>query len=364
MGLDVESMLAEISPDAPCGADLEYDPVTLQLEQEFSKGTTEGNIVDADDGDDEEPSWSDCRSMCRDLLGRTRDLRLIIKLTVAEMMTDGPTGARDGVRLLKETIERHWDHVYPQLDPDDDNDPLERVNAISAMVAPRSVKEDPIKFRDRLAEMPLAKSRALGIASARFAQKVESYSAGDEEGDQKRKQLNAIIQDADLDEMQEAGEAVTALVEEIRGVDAALTEKVGAGASINFNDLIAEAEHMKTRLDGWLKTRGVGTEPEPGEEMIGEDGQVVQAAGGNGAVMMQAGPPGQVRTIEDVKDALNKVVDYYQEHEPSSPVAMIVQVASCLAGKGFLDIAQAMTPEAVSTLVEIRKTVTGEGDDD
>ena len=97
------------------------------------------------------------------MLERTRDLRVAVYLTRALLNTDGLPGFADGLALLEGLLERYWDQVYPQLDPDDDNDPTLRINTIVALCDPETTLYD-------LRGAPLVSSRALGRFSLRDVQ--------------------------------------------------------------------------------------------------------------------------------------------------------------------------------------------------
>ena len=165
MAIDVEALLADIDPESPCGEDMTYDPAYLELER-IAQGTPEqqvGNTIVAA----EEPIWRDVRDQAMALLERTRDLRVVIYFALASMRLDGLPGLRDGLALLRGTIDKRSQTVHPQLDPDDDNDPLERMNIISSLSPPPLIYGDPMQFKARLRETPLCNSKQLGRFSLR-----------------------------------------------------------------------------------------------------------------------------------------------------------------------------------------------------
>ncbi len=152
---DVDTLLAEISPDSPCGKDITYDVSFLELEQ-LVQGTAETQVGDYIQ-ESEEPDWEKVHSHSLELLERSRDLRLINYLALSALCLEGLSGFCDGLALLRGVVERYWDHVFPQLDPEDANDPLERINIISSLSPPNTVMsdQDPMKFIPRLMEIPL-----------------------------------------------------------------------------------------------------------------------------------------------------------------------------------------------------------------
>ncbi|HEY0818509.1 MAG TPA: type VI secretion system protein TssA, partial [Rhizobacter sp.] len=130
--LPVEDLLASLGDDAPCGADLEYDPGFLALE-EAARGKPEqqfGDTVIAAEG----PDWRAVSEQALELARRTRDLRVAVLLARASARLKGVVAYASGVSLIAGLLERHWDHVYPLLDADDNNDPTMRLNALAPLV--------------------------------------------------------------------------------------------------------------------------------------------------------------------------------------------------------------------------------------
>ena len=54
------------------------------------------------------------------LLPKSKDLRIAVYLTRAAVRTDGLAGLADGLEVLAGFVEKYWDGVHPQLDPDDE----------------------------------------------------------------------------------------------------------------------------------------------------------------------------------------------------------------------------------------------------
>src|SRR6187551_1871804 len=114
--LDVESLLAPVSPEAPCGENLEYDADYTAMEQaaagkpeqQFGKTVIPG----------EEPDWKDVLARAKELLGRSKDLRIAQYLVQSATRMDGLAGLADGLAVLSGLVDRYWDGVHPQLDPE------------------------------------------------------------------------------------------------------------------------------------------------------------------------------------------------------------------------------------------------------
>lgn len=95
MSIDLEGLLDDLSPGVLCGENLSCDPAYLAQERP-AQGTPElqmGETIVAG----HEPNW------------------------------------RDGLALILGPLERHWEYPHQQLDPDDDNDPMDRSNMIGSL---------------------------------------------------------------------------------------------------------------------------------------------------------------------------------------------------------------------------------------
>ncbi len=131
MQIDNAPLLRPVDEQVPSGPNLEYTPEFQSLEelarprQERALGA--GVLVP------DAPQWRQVAESAEHLLGRSKDLRLGILLSIARLHQDGLVGWSSGVGLLRQLLEQFWGDVHPHLDADEDNDPTERVNAIAAL---------------------------------------------------------------------------------------------------------------------------------------------------------------------------------------------------------------------------------------
>ncbi|MGI4977713.1 MAG: ImpA family type VI secretion system protein [Janthinobacterium lividum] len=153
MPLDDAATLPDIAPDAPCGPNLEFDPEFAEFER-LVQGRPEqqygATIVPA-----EEPDWKEVVARGRALLGRTHDLRVMAQLAVARLQREGVEGFAEALGLVREAVETRWAQVHPLLDPEDDDDPTLRSNALLLVGEPGRVLRV-------LRVLPLARSARAG----------------------------------------------------------------------------------------------------------------------------------------------------------------------------------------------------------
>jgi type VI secretion system protein ImpA len=332
--IDLETLLADISPESPCGEDLSYDPAYSELERAL-QGSAEQQI-----GDQvipaEEPNWREVRDKALELLGRTKDLRVAVDLTLALMTTAGLPGLRDGLKLLAGLLEKHWEGVHPRLDPDDNNDPTERMNIIASL-APEGGFQDPFKFVPRLLEVPLCESPQMGRFSMRDILVARGELAHTGDGSPPNTaQVDAAFADSDPDALRGNVSAVAEAEGLLEGIEANLAERVGALHSPDLFKFRAAVKQVRGLLD------------EKAQRLLGEPGAAA-AEGEAGGAPAEAGGrlSGEINSREDVIRALDKISDYYRRCEPSSPVPMLVRRARRMVNMDFVEVIRDMLPNAM-----------------
>ncbi|MBT6039304.1 MAG: type VI secretion system protein TssA, partial [Halieaceae bacterium] len=156
--MNVEQLLEPISDDQPAGGDFEYDPAFGELER-ASQGKPSQELGDSV-SEGEPPEWQVVVSGAESLLGQTKDLRLAVLYTHGQLVTSGFAGLVAGLELTLGLLNRFWDSVHPQLDPDDDNDPTIRANTLSQLADEEALLKD-------LQVAPMISVRGFGTVSYR-----------------------------------------------------------------------------------------------------------------------------------------------------------------------------------------------------
>jgi type VI secretion system protein ImpA len=339
MALDIQGLLNEVSPDEPCGPDLSYDPAYFDLMKEAS-GTPDQQIGDSV-VEGQEPNWREVKSKAIDLFARTKDLNVTMTLMASLVSNDGISGMADGLELLEGLLERHWDRCHPRLDPEDNNDPLERMNIIASLAAAPGAAGDIFRFQTRLREAPLCESRQLGRFGLRdllIARGELAPPAGMEQVPDATL-IDGAFSETDIETLQRFGADATRAREAAARIDAWVTEKVGASQApslASFHEVLGQVHRV---LQEQLSRRGYGA---PAEAEASEPG----GPGGG------AGDPirGAVQSHNDVKVLLGKICEFYQRAEPASPVPLLLRRAERLVGKSFIEVVRDLSPDALSQL--------------
>ncbi len=343
MAIDIDNFLQDIGPESLCGDDLQYDPAFIELEQAI-KGKPEqqmgDTVVEA-----EPPNWRDIKKQSEALLSRTTDLRVLICYLRALIALEGFSGLQDGLTLIKSAVEKRWENIHPQLDPDDDNDPTERINVLMSLC-------DYETLLRPLQQTPLVESKALGRFNFReisIASGKSTATANEREISQTT--IDAVVQDSDLGHLQQTFQAVTASLDDINELEKQLTDYVGISEAPSFSDIRDFLKESKLFLMESLEKRGIG-----GELITEED-----AAGGEAVAVAPAKSiSGAINNNQDVIKTLSLVCEYYKKHEPSSPVPIFIDRAIRLVGKSFMEALKDIAPNGVDQA----KIISGKNDED
>lgn len=331
--IDVEQLLAEISPDAPSGEDLEYDPDFGEMER-AAQGKPEQQVGDAT-VPAEEPDWRTVKAKSTNLLGRTKDMRVAVHLVRALTHTDGLIGLDEGLTLLQSMLERFWDDVHPQLDPEDDLDPTARVNVLLSLCDPESMLHS-------VRVTPLVESRMMGRFSLRDMQIAAGEIPVPEGSEGQAPQLSAIeaaFMDVDLETLQATAAATREAIERVTAIEALMTDKVGTSHAVSLDPLTNVLKEAQKALAEQLERRGVQTEVAADE--LAEGAAPAAAAA-------QPAAPGTISTPEDVIRAIDRINEYYRRHEPSSPVPLLLERAKRLVSKDFMEILKDLAPDGLT----------------
>ncbi|NNE63464.1 MAG: type VI secretion system protein TssA, partial [Gammaproteobacteria bacterium] len=205
--LDLSQFLEEMSTESPCGEDLEYDPEFGEMER-AAQGKPEQQIGDtlipAEDAD-----WPAVKAKAISLFDRTKDLRVAVYLARSLLHTEGLFGLRDGLSLIQGLLEKYWESMHPQLDPDDNNDPTLRINTLTTLYDPETVLHS-------IREATLVNSSALGRFSLRdiliASGKMPPPTKSDEEVVE-LSTINAAFMDASPDDLQNTADAIRQSIE-------------------------------------------------------------------------------------------------------------------------------------------------------
>ncbi|MDP9896111.1 type VI secretion system protein ImpA [Variovorax boronicumulans] len=292
----------------PCGPSLEYDAEYAVLLSRMSpRGDAQyGQFV----GTPEAPNWAEIERDCRRLLLRTRDINLFVWLCRARARVAQAAGLAQSLVVLSEVLERWPDAVHPQLVVEGERDPAVRANALAALADPDGLLGDVreivvaanaarhLTVREierawsvpRLADAPSPESVAQQLAQLRLAANGDA--------------------DAPVNLLSQALRATRQIV------DWAARQLGGDAPSLQaLIDLLKPFDE----IDVVRRTESVS--PREGVPRPSVSGLVPR---------------------DDVLQAIRSARQWFENHEPSSPVAVLLKQAERMVGQRFALVANAI----------------------
>jgi type VI secretion system protein ImpA len=345
---EIDLLQSPVEGPLSCGEDLEYDPDFMALQQ-ATTGKREqqfgATIIPA-----EPPDWARVERIAKQLCERTRDLRVLVPLTLAWTETRGLPGYVDGLRLVDFVLQNFWDEVHPRVIADGFEDPLPRMNALAA----------------------LAETEGLG-RSVRDARLLDDGGSS-----VSLRQVEALLDSSKADQIDYPG-GIGRLREAARRAHEKATPAVVAlRAALELLQRIRETSERAlgqswapdfSRLERSLRTviqlLPEQAQPDPAPSLPGENdmnaqgtaqslssAQATIAGAASGGAGLRA--PGikeiEISSRDDVRVLLEKACEYLERTEPSHPAPMLIRRAQRLMDLNFFQIIEELVPEGLQKI--------------
>jgi len=354
---DIESLFLAVRPDLPCGEDISQADKLREswdklwdLVRPRSLGT-----VPRENEQLAEPDWGKVAQQSFSLLQGSRNLRVALYFALALLVTEGFSGLREGLYVIQGLLEHFWDDLYPRLDPEDGNDPTERVNTLLCLSSESASGGDPLYFRSRLLRVPLCNSPRMG----RFCLRDLQIARGEKkppDGAQSAPEMSVItaaFRETAVEELKSELLSIGQAVEHLDGIREVFLHRAAGGASPDLAGLRADLVKIRGVLE---EQTGLG----PGAGASAPEGARVDAPAGARSILT----PGEIQSRVDALLAVDKACQYFERHEPSSPVPLLLRRAQRLASKTFMEIIEDVCPNAMDQVTTVSgTTLTKKGND-
>jgi len=323
-------LLQPISPDRPCGENLEDTPLLASFDtfRLFGQATPPNARPDPGDREGKKllppPEWGEIKSQALEALRKSKDLRLLAHLGVASLRTDGLPAFVDTLAIASEWLTTYWAETYPPVD----EDALLRRNALNCFA-------DPMAVIDGLRRLPLVSSRQHGKFSLRDIDIAGGQlQPGEGETPAQEGPINAAFAEMPLDELKGLQQRVADAVAALKSISAAMSGAAGIEAAPEFDPLLSVFDRMGRALGAQfaIRTGGEGADAEG----LGSD------SAGPGAMAV-----GAIKSRQDAIRALDAVAEFFRRNEPSSPIPLFAERAKRLVAKNFLEVLADVAPDAV-----------------
>lgn len=345
--LDLESLATPLSPDAPCGPDLDFEG-----DMEFMNfvaridGILPSSYFSFDRNSIDFPREFDT---IRTLSERTHDLRLIVlhaKLAILSRDVSTFAAAVDTIAAL---LEQHWDDIHPR---GEDGDYLIRVATIQALDdAPHVVL--PLQYA------PLFENRRYGVFNWR-AQMIVAGAASAREGETlpDGAAIERILLETEIADVVARRDEIGRIADAAERLQSVSIDRGGYENQIVLERLKPLAEDIRNFLDRHIGSRDPALALNPPDGAAVPDDSAEAAAGdaGGSALPIVVGAaavpasqmPGAIATRKDAIRALDAAAAYFERYEPSSPSLLLIRYAINLIGKPFYDVVRTLMPSYAS----------------
>lgn len=318
--LSVESLLAPISADQPCGEDMSFSGEFDQIQEarrEDDPSLDQGEWVTSL----KEADWKLSASLAQQLLReRTKDLRLASWLTEALAKTNDISGMTSGYQIIDGLVSQYWEQMHPLAE---DGDLEQRIGNISWLIT-RCVQ--------LVRGFPLVRNKTLryGLVDLEYARAFQSaldrnQPQDDSDGAARLtlQQIREAQRNTPRSFYQESMAACvacrTAFDQMVEHIDAQLGME---GPS--FAPLRSALETYADTIERMARENGVISS---GNEEARDD--AFEDASAN----TEASPPassasGPLRSREQALRQLRQVAEFFRQTEPHSPVAYLADKAA------------------------------------
>ncbi|AZO09357.1 MULTISPECIES: type VI secretion system protein TssA [unclassified Mesorhizobium] len=370
--IDLALWLNPLNGANPSGEDLRNDPAFHELErltEQQKKVEYEGNNKSEVDVP---VDWSVIITKAEELRSHGRDLRLLVLVVRALANEDQLGGLAEGLTLIAQTFDRHWDTMHPALrsGATPREAALRRINALidlqnsqdgllkdlrgMVFFAPRTV--GPIKGEDlekgSLEEQVMLQEAASGLSAAEKAALTSTHS-----------QLVNRVRTGCKAQMDQAGEAMTSLIADGRAAIAALEAvETALNARIEGSgSTVPELKRFLQRLLTTLERNSVAGAVANGAAKPSPQPAEAAAPARNGAAAMGAermasvassmeastGLPDRITSRDDVVKCLDLVVAFYDRTEPSSPIPHLARRVRRMVHMDFVELMEDLAPSGL-----------------
>ena len=325
----------ERADGGPSGDNLEYDPdfIALMLAAQPKEERQAGKeIIPGED-----PDFKEVSEKALSILARSHDLRVGMVLAQALLALGGFDGLAGPMAYLRACLERFWETCHPLLDADDDKDPTMRINAVAGLAGADMLR------RVRLA--PLAESPTFGrlcLRDVAIADGETPAPAGMANVPDKAK-LAAAFMDTKPEILKARMATVRTLLADAAAIGAVFDAQT-PGDGPNLDPLL-----RLLRRAAKVLAEAIG---EPEVVMEAQDADPGQLAA---AVAAPVAVPGAITSAADVRQTLDRIIDYYEKIEPSSPLPLLLHRARRLVGADFMTIMKDLAPSGIDSV----KTISG-----
>lgn len=332
--LDIEGLLKPVSEEHPCGEDLDDFVFSAEFgELERLAQGREEQVMGDEVIPAEEPDWRAVLDKSVALFDSVKSLRVAVLVTKAATAREGLPGMAAGLGLIRGLLEQFWDHVDPLID--DDGDATERMHSLGELGS-------VLGYIRLVRKSTLVSSQVVGKFTIRdYLMASDHLAVPAGEKAPQVSVINQALMDTPLEELQQTLAMLDESVEHARAVESVFNDKVTAAEQLSLDEIIRLARDVRPVLQDALERRGV---------VAAAAGEGDAAQPGQPAAQAPVAAPGEINSREDVVRTLDRITEYFNKNEPSSPVPLLMQRAKRLVSQDFMSLMKDLAPDGLKQL--------------
>jgi len=323
-------LLQPVDDASPCGPDLEYDPDFVVL---LANVATRSDAQYGDFVETAAPvNWAEAERDCRALLARSRDLRLLVILARCRVRQDGAAGLRTALELIDAMLNCFGPTLNPVPVIEGEHDPLIVSNALGGLADPDGLVAD---VRD--IAMPKSLGNSLQLRD------IERALA-------KTRLKDALAPEAAMRFVTDLHDRRDATALEL-GAAAGALKSIGVWTSQNLGAVTPDLSLLTRLLEPFHIPAASNAPRPPAAQSAAEE-----APAGVAPCPAQAETPhmpplsadpntASIRSRWDVLETLRSARIWFETHEPSSPVSVLLRQAERMIGKRYPELHRMMPAE-------------------
>lgn len=317
-----------LSPQAPCGVDLEDTQLLASFDafRIFGRDTPLSPEVD----------WSEIRQRSLDALTQSRDLRLLVHLAAATLRLEGLAPFCDILVVADRWLSEHWELVFPRVV----DDALLRKNALSCLA-------DPMAIVAALRRAAMVTHRQFGSVTLRDIDPAtgQTDSTETDRGMPDPARIEAVLTATPGGELETLVSVLSNGTNSLDNIVSNMQQHAGPQSAPELAALAKSLTRMRKLLAEHLASR-VGsnstspqTSVQPGPSAAEETMNVTDAYKGT--------DNGEIKSRQDAIRAIDAAVLFFRKYEPSSPVPLLLERARRLVAKDFMEVLKDIAPDGL-----------------
>jgi type VI secretion system protein ImpA len=345
-----------ISDQQPCGPNLEYEPeyAALAARLEPQSEAQYGDFVDRPTP----PDWGDVERHCRQLLQRSKDLNLLVWLARCRTRLGGAPALLEILNILLTLLHTYPDTLHPQHRIEGELDPAMRANALASLADPEGLLAD-------LRQITISTLHAQRLSLRDVERAFDpSRHPGALPADQVRQQLQ------DLQHRQHPPLlALQAIAAHVRQIEQWAQQDLGEHAPdlsplqrllTPLTELAAPSPGASAATPAHCPADKCPPDlddmpvPAPADALAQPPffAALESPRSGPGTKIPIGDPAPSQHPREAIRQQLRQARHWLEEHEPSSPVALLLAQAERLLGKPYLELTRALPPDLLARWTE------------